>query len=102
MTSANMRIELRAACVACAVALAWPALAGNATVITGEVQAVDAQPIYTPESNSSPVVIRYFIPEGTQGQSTGFGKCRKLLGVRAQRQPDEVALGFGDGPTHLT
>lgn len=66
MTSANMRIELRAACVACAVALAWPALAGNATVITGEVQAVNAQPIYTPESNSSPVVIRYFIAEGTQ------------------------------------
>lgn len=48
------------------LAAALPAAAGNATVLTGEVQAVEAQTIYTPESNSSPVVIRYFIPEGSQ------------------------------------
>ena len=45
---------------------AGTALAGSAVVLTGEVQAIDAQTLYTPESNSSPVVIRYFIPEGTR------------------------------------
>ena len=58
--------ELRVAFAACALAAAWPVAAGSVTVLTGEVQAIDAQTIYTPESNSSPVVIRYFIPEGTQ------------------------------------
>lgn len=67
MTSTSMRrIELRAAFAACVLAAAWPVVAGSATVLTGEVQAIDAQAIYTPESNSSPVVIRYFIPDGTQ------------------------------------
>ena len=33
-------------------------------VLTGEVRAVDAQQIITPHANSSPLVIRYFIPEG--------------------------------------
>lgn len=67
MTYVSMqRTELRAIFAACLLAAAWPAAAGTATVLTGEVQAVDAQTIYTPESNSSPVVIRYFIPEGTQ------------------------------------
>ncbi len=60
------RTELRALLAVCLLAAAWPAAAGTVTVLTGEVQAVDAQTIYTPESNSSPVVIRYFIPEGTQ------------------------------------
>lgn len=36
----------------------------HAVVLTGEVRAVDAQPVYTPFSNSSPVVIRYFVGEG--------------------------------------
>lgn len=38
--------------------------AGAVIVLTGEVRSVDAQPIYTPRSNMSPVVIRYFVPEG--------------------------------------
>src|SRR3546814_16824082 len=47
-----------------ALALAgWAATAG-AVVLTGEVRATDAQGIYTPFSNSSPVVIRFFVPEG--------------------------------------
>src|SRR3546814_6025529 len=47
-----------------ALALAgWAATAG-AVVLTGEVRATDAQVIYTPFSNSSPVVIRFFVPEG--------------------------------------
>lgn len=66
MYSSMRRTELRIAFAACALAAAWPTVAGNATVLTGEVQAIDAQTLYTPESNSSPVVIRYFIPEGTQ------------------------------------
>lgn len=36
----------------------------QAVVLTGEVRATDAQAIITPQSNSSPVVIRFFIPEG--------------------------------------
>ena len=35
-------------------------------MLTGEVRAVDAQQINTPPSNSSPVVLRYFLPEGTR------------------------------------
>lgn len=66
MTCSSMRAESRAAFPMLVLAAALPAVAGNATVLTGEVQAVEAQTIYTPESNSSPVVIRYFIPEGSQ------------------------------------
>ena len=35
-----------------------------AVVLTGEVQAVDAQAIHTPMANTSPVVLRYFVAEG--------------------------------------
>lgn len=63
---ASMRAEFRIAFAACALASAAPAPAGNATVLTGEVQAIEAQTIYTPESNMSPVVVRYYIPEGTR------------------------------------
>ena len=35
-----------------------------AAVLTGEVRSVGAQQIITPQSNSAPVVIRYFVPEG--------------------------------------
>lgn len=66
MTCSSMRAETRAAFTMLLLAAALRAAAGNATVLTGEVQAVEAQTIYTPESNSSPVVIRYFIPEGSQ------------------------------------
>lgn len=40
------------------------ASAAQAVVLTGEVRAVDAQQVITPHANSSPVVIRYFVPEG--------------------------------------
>ena len=62
----GMRAESRIAFAACMLAATLPVAAGNSTVLTGEVEAVDAQTIYTPQSNSSPVVIRYFIPEGTR------------------------------------
>ena len=48
----------------------WAALAmaaatpTHAVVLTGEVRAIDAQQILTPQSNSAPVVIRYYVPEG--------------------------------------
>ena len=79
MISSNMRTEVRAACVVCVLAAAVVGMAGSTagatagatpgrhpTVLTGEVQAIDAQTIYTPESNSSPVVIRFFVPDGTR------------------------------------
>lgn len=56
-------IEFLAALVAAAACVAPPALA-RTLVLTGEVRAVDAQQIITPHSNSSPVVIRFFVPEG--------------------------------------
>lgn len=46
-----------------ALALAT-ALPAHAVVLTGEVRAIDAQQILTPQSNTQPVVIRYYVPEG--------------------------------------
>jgi len=46
-----------------AMALA-AALPAQAVVLTGEVRAIDAQQVLTPQSNTSPVVIRYYVPEG--------------------------------------
>lgn len=42
--------------------------AGDTVLLTGTVRALDAQPIYTPPSDSSPVVLRYYVPEGTEVQ----------------------------------
>lgn len=39
--------------------------AAHAAVFSGEVRAEGAQPIFTPPSDSSPVVLRYFVPDGT-------------------------------------
>ena len=36
-----------------------------ATVFNGEVRSGDAQPIFTPPSNSSPVVLRYYVADGS-------------------------------------
>ncbi|MEP6483998.1 MAG: HlyD family efflux transporter periplasmic adaptor subunit [Rudaea sp.] len=38
----------------------------TAAVFSGEVESSDAQPIFTPPSNSSPVVLRYFIADGSR------------------------------------
>lgn len=40
------------------------ALPAHAVVLTGEVEAIDAQTLYVPQANSAPVVLRYFVPEG--------------------------------------
>lgn len=55
------RIDPRALLFAALLPIAVPV---EAVVLTGEVQAVDAQVILTPPANMSPVVIRYFVPEG--------------------------------------
>ncbi|MGH8081386.1 MAG: HlyD family secretion protein, partial [Lysobacter sp.] len=47
-----------------AATLSCLALPAAAAVLTGEVRSVGAQAIYTPQSNSAPVAIRYFVPEG--------------------------------------
>ncbi len=52
-----------AVAVACLLAAA---AVGAAPMLTGEVRAVDAQQINTPPSNSSPVVLRYFVAEGAR------------------------------------
>jgi multidrug resistance efflux pump len=51
---------------ACAllIVIACTASAARAASITGEVRAIQAQPIYTPPANSSPVVLRYYVPDG--------------------------------------
>ncbi len=36
----------------------------QAVVLTGEVRSTEAQTLITPQSNTSPVVIRFFVPEG--------------------------------------
>lgn len=49
-----------------AVALTAPARAGQHVLLTGEVRALEAETIYVPPSNSSPVALRYLAPEGSQ------------------------------------
>ncbi len=50
-----------------AALLLIPAEAARAMVVaSGEVLALDAQPILTPPSDSSPVVLRFFAPEGSR------------------------------------
>lgn len=55
-------------CTEAALALALLALASlpaaHAVVLTGEVRATESQAIITPQSNNSPVVIRFYVPEG--------------------------------------
>ena len=50
--------------LAAALCLATAMPAAARVVLTGEVRSVDGQVILTPQSNTSPVVIRYFVPEG--------------------------------------
>lgn len=40
----------------------------SATVFTGEVRMIDSQSIETPPSMSSPVVLRYYMPDGAQAR----------------------------------
>ena len=76
------------------------ALPAQAVVLTGEVRAVDAQAIITPQSNFSPVVIRYFVPEG-DAVKKGDAVLRVDPGQSAAMIPDleaqiEQARAKGD------
>ena len=65
MSGADRMSNARRAPALLALALAASVGApASAAVLTGEVRATDAQVLYTPFSNSSPVVIRFFVPEG--------------------------------------
>lgn len=55
------RTDPQRALLAFASLLATPL---HAAVLTGEVRSTGAQQIITPQSNTAPVVIRYFVPEG--------------------------------------
>jgi len=59
----------------------------HAVVLTGEVRSTDAQILITPQSNSSPVVIRFFVPEG-QAVKKGDVVLRIDPGQSAAMIPD--------------
>ncbi len=48
------------------LALALLPLAAQSAVFSGEIRSDDAQSIFTPPSNSSPVVLRYYVADGTR------------------------------------
>lgn len=50
---------------ACAALAGAPAAAAE-LLVSGEVRAENAEGIYVPPSDSSPVVLRYYVPEGTR------------------------------------
>lgn len=61
-----MRLEHRLSALL-ALVLALLVIPAQAMVVaSGEVVALDAQPILTPPSDSSPVVLRFYVPEGTR------------------------------------
>ena len=87
-----------------ALALAVCAAQAQATVFTGEIRLEGAQPIETPPSMSSPVVLRYFVPDGTRVKSGDVllridagqaeGQVRKLqadLALQRAKDAKEIA-----------
>ncbi len=62
------RAERRAAAALLGLLVAAAVPADASVVLTGEVHSADAEPIYAPPSNSWPVVLRYYVPEGTAVQ----------------------------------
>jgi multidrug resistance efflux pump len=74
------------------------ALADRPVILSGEVQAADSQSIIVPPSNSSPTVVRFFVPEGQAVKkgdvvlridaSTGGG----LTEVKLQQQLEQAKV----------
>jgi HlyD family secretion protein len=60
----NVRLYAVVLSFALLCALSTPPAA--APLLVGEVRATGAEPIHTPPSNNSPVVLRYLLPEGSQ------------------------------------
>lgn len=54
----------RASCIALLIGLGMVVTQASCTVFTGELRAAEAESIYVPPSDSSPVVLRYYVPEG--------------------------------------
>lgn len=75
------------AALALAAVLASAPAEARRLVLTGEVRAVDAQQIITPFADSSPVVIRYFVPEGAAVKA-GDAVLRIDPGQSASRVPE--------------
>lgn len=67
--------------------LAVASVPAQAVVLTGEVRSTEAQVLITPQSNSSPVVIRFFVPEG-QAVKKGDVVLRIDPGQSASMIPD--------------
>jgi HlyD family secretion protein len=57
---------MRGTDVVAACLLLSTASGAAAASITGEVRAIEAQPIFTPPSNTSPVVLRHYVPDGAE------------------------------------
>lgn len=109
----TMRIERRHAvwAVAALFALGLPAWV-RAQVLSGEVIAAEAEAILVPPSNSSPVVLRYLVPEGSQVQAgdplvridpgQALAQVRTLqnqieqLGARIEKELADLALTVVD------
>lgn len=88
---------LRAALLLAALTTA-PAFA--APLLVGEVRATDAETIFVPPSNSAPVVLRYFAPEGSQVQPGDVlvridpgGSAGLVLQLAAQIEQTEARAG---------
>ena len=64
-SSRGLARAMRACALAAALCAPGTAAMAGTVVLGGLVKALDAQPIYTPPSNSWPVVLRYYVPEGT-------------------------------------
>ena len=60
------RAELAAAVLALALAASAAQSAPRKVVMTGQVRAPDAEGIYAPVADSSPVVLRFLVPEGSE------------------------------------
>ena len=87
MSRADRLARRAGTCAALALALLAALPAAGAVVLTGEVRATDAQVIYTPFSNSSPVVIRFFVAEGERVK-TGDPVLRIDPGQAASQLPE--------------
>src|SRR5262249_22618721 len=64
MAGSNMTARLRILRFCIALALLADS-AAQAVVFSGEVRAQGAQSLFCPPSDSSPVVLRYFVPDGS-------------------------------------
>lgn len=94
MTPAGKITAIRCAGLALAAILAAAALPAAGAVLTGEVQAVGAQPIRAPQSTNSIVTLQFFVPAGTRVK-----KGQPVLRINAgaasgqvQKLQDQIAL----------